>query len=473
MKNLWATLLLLVMFQVGVSRKLDTNFLNKRIPEMMDSAGVPGLSVGVVKKGKIIWTKNFGKANLATRKPVNERTIFEAASLSKPLFAYICLRLVDEGKLDLDKPLVEYVSLDSIERFFLLHKLQDKRFLKITARMCLSHSAGFPNGRMGVVPIVFEPGTDMHYSGIGISYLQFIVENITKKNLETLAQEYVFKPLGMNNSSYVWQSSFANRVANGHGSLGQAVGFGMYNVPSASYTLLTNAEDYSKFLAHLLNQEGLKPETYQEMWKVQSTAKTNFLATMSWGLGFGLYETDLGRAFWHWGDLGTAKAYVVGIPSEQDGIVMFANSANGLNMAYSLINMCIGGGVHQFFHVLNIPQYDDPTNLLLQQFSKKGFEGFLAAYNYFKTYQKYKISQALLVMVTQKLLAFGKVKEALNVAKINVLEFPENSAAHNVLGDAYLRLGKLKNAIGCYRRAYQLNPNNAYARSQLITLKAL
>jgi CubicO group peptidase (beta-lactamase class C family) len=226
-RYVWFYFLLLWVGEVS-ARRLDTNFLKKRIPEMMDSAGVPGLSLGVVKNGKVVWTKNFGKANLATKKPVNDKTIFEAASLSKPLFGYICLRLVDEKKLDLDKPLVEYVSLDSIERFFLMHKVQDKRFMKITARMCLSHSAGFPNGRAGVVPIVFEPTTDMHYSGIGISYLQFVVEKITGKNVETLAQEYVFKPLEMNNSSYVWQSSFADRVANGHGSLGQAVGFGMY-----------------------------------------------------------------------------------------------------------------------------------------------------------------------------------------------------------------------------------------------------
>ncbi|MCS6796205.1 MAG: serine hydrolase [Raineya sp.] len=465
--------LFLIFIQVAFAKNLDTNFLKKRIPQMMDSAGVPGLSLGVVKKGKIVWTKNFGKANLATQKPVNPHTIFEAASLSKPLFAYICLRLVDEGKLDLDKPLVEYVSVDSIERFFLMHKVQDKRFLKITARMCLSHSAGFPNVRTGIVPIVFEPTTDMHYSGIGISYLQFVVERITNKNLEVLAQEYVFKPLGMNNSSFIWQNSFTDRVANGHGSLGQTVGFGVYTTPSASYTLLTNAEDYSKFLAHLLNQEGLKPETYQEMWKVQSTAKTNFLASMSWGLGFGLYETDLGRAFWHWGDLGTAKAYVVGIPAEKDGLVLFANSANGLNMAYSLINMCIGGGTHQFFHVLNVVQYDDPTNILMQQFSKNGLEGVLVSYNYFKVHQKYKLNQALLVVVAQRLLALGRANESLAVAKIGVLEFPENSAAHNVLADAYLRLGKIRNAIGCYRRAYQLNPQNTYAREQLIKLKAL
>lgn len=470
-RYIWFYFLLLWADEVS-ARKLDTNFLKKRIPEMMDSAGVPGLSLGVVKNGKIVWTKNFGKANLATKKLVNDKTIFEAASLSKPLFGYICLRLVDEGRLDLDKPLVEYVSLDSIEHFFLMHKVQDKRFMKITARMCLSHSAGFPNGRAGIVPIVFEPTTDMHYSGIGISYLQFVVEKITRKNLEMLAQEYVFRPLEMNNSSYVWQSTFANRVANGHGSLGQAVGFGMYSTPSASYTLLTNAEDYSKFLAHLLNQEGLKPETYQEMWKVQSSAKTNFLAPMSWGLGFGLYETDLGLAFWHWGDLGTSKAYVVGIPREKDGMVLFANSANGLNMAYSLINMCIGGGTHQFFHVLNVPQYDDPTNILMQQFSKNGLDGMLASYNYFKVHQKYKLNQALLVAVSQKILALGRVNEALTIAKINVLEFPENSAAHNVMGDAFLRLGKTQNAIGCYKRAYQLNPNNTYARKQLISLKA-
>ena len=473
MRSIWvlgsfAGLLLSFM---SFGKNIDTNFLKKRIPEMMDSAGVQGLSIGIVKKGKLVWSRNFGLANAASKKPVSQTSVFEAASLSKPLFGYICMRLVEEGLLDLDKPLLEYVSKELIERNFLAYKIQDNRFFKITARMCLSHSAGFPNGGKY---LVYEPATDMHYSGTGISLLQFVVEALTKKNLEVLAQEYVFQPLGMDSSSYVWnEKKFANNIVNGHGSMGQTGGFNRHSIPSASFTLVTNGSDYGKFLAMLLSQETLKPETFQEMWKIQSKAKTNFLATMTWGLGFGLYETDLGRAFWHWGDMGVVKAYVVGIPEEKSGLVMLSNSANGLNMAYSLVNMCIGGGKHEFFHVLNIPQYDDALSILMQRFSQGGIEKVIESFNYYKVHHKYKVTQVLLSQVTQRLLNLGRQQEAMSVAKINILEFPENADAHNTLADVLLRTGKTAAAIGCYKRALQLNPKNTYARKQLATLKAL
>jgi len=453
------------------SKNIDTNFLKKRIPEMMDSAGVQGLSIGIVKKGRLVWSRNFGVANAAAQKPVSQQSVFEAASLSKPLFGYICMRLMEEGVLDLDKPLIEYVSKEIIEQNFLGYKIQDNRFFKITARLCLSHSAGFPNGGKF---LVYEPATDMHYSGTGISLLQFVVETLTKKNLEILAQEYVFVPLGMNSSSYVWnEEKFANNIVNGHGSMGQTGGFNKHLQPSASYTLITNGADYGKFLAMLLRRETLKPETYQEMWKIQSKAKTNFLASMTWGLGFGLYETDLGTAFWHWGDMGIVKAYVVGIPEEKSGLVMLSNSANGLNMAYSLINMCVGGGRHEFFHVLNIPQYDDALSILMQRFAQGGLDKVLESYNHYKIHQKYKITQVLLSQIAQKLLSLGRQQEALSIAKINILEFPENADAHNTLADVLLKMGKTPAAIGCYRRALQLNSQSSYARKQLALLKAL
>jgi CubicO group peptidase (beta-lactamase class C family) len=452
-------------------KNIDTTFLKKRIPEMMDSAGVQGLSIGIVKKGKLVWSRNFGIANSAAKKSVTQASVFEAASLSKPLFGYICMRLVEEGILDLDKPLVEYVGKDWLEKGFLGYKIQDNRFFKITARLCLSHSAGFPNGGKF---LVYEPATDMHYSGTGISLLQFVVEALTKKNLEVLAQEYVFAPLGMDSSSYVWnEKKFANNIVNGHGSMGQTGGFSRHSVPSASFTLITNGSDYGKFLAMLLNQQTLKPETFQEMWKIQSKAKTNFLATMTWGLGFGLYETDLGRAFWHWGDMGIVKAYVVGIPDEKAGVVILTNSANGLNMAYSLVNMCVGGGRHEFFHVLNIPQYDDAVSVLMQRFSQGGIEKVLESFNYYKIHHKYKVTQVLLAQITQRLLNLGRQQEALNIAKINILEFPENADAHNNMADVFLRMGRTPAAIGCYRRALQLSPQNSYARKQLAALKAL
>ena len=84
--------------------------LKKDIPDLMKSADIPGMSVALIHNGKLVWSDVFGVANAATRQPVTAATVFEAASLSKPVFAYGVLKLVDEGRLDLDTPLNKYLG---------------------------------------------------------------------------------------------------------------------------------------------------------------------------------------------------------------------------------------------------------------------------------------------------------------------------------------------------------------------------
>ena len=106
--------------------KLDTNLLNIRIPQMMDSASVPALSVGVIQKGKLVWSKNFGTKSLQTKEKVATNSLFEAASLTKPMFSYVVMQMVNEGKITLDTPLVRYVSEKIIEAEFLFYKINDQ-----------------------------------------------------------------------------------------------------------------------------------------------------------------------------------------------------------------------------------------------------------------------------------------------------------------------------------------------------------
>ncbi|MGD1841869.1 MAG: serine hydrolase domain-containing protein, partial [Thermonemataceae bacterium] len=112
----------------AVKTTIDTTWLKKRIPEMMDSAAVTGLSVAVVQQGKFVWHKGFGRSNNQTRQPVTAATLYEAASLSKVVFSYIVWQLVDQGVLTLDKPLVDYVPLSHIEEVFVNGKVTDARF---------------------------------------------------------------------------------------------------------------------------------------------------------------------------------------------------------------------------------------------------------------------------------------------------------------------------------------------------------
>ncbi len=178
----------------------------------MRKGDIPGLSIAVIRDGKILWEGEFGQKNAisngVTDGPVLRDTLFSAASLSKPVFAYIVLRLVDRGVIDLDKPLYTYgFSYDRIDK--------DPRSKLITARMVLDHTTGLPNWGGTPLEFLFTPGEKFNYSGEGYVYLQKVVEHVTGKSLEELAQQEVFVPLKMEHSTFRWRPILANQLVIG------------------------------------------------------------------------------------------------------------------------------------------------------------------------------------------------------------------------------------------------------------------
>jgi CubicO group peptidase (beta-lactamase class C family) len=135
--------------------------LEKQIPQLMEEAKVPGLSIAIIKDGKLLWRQGFGVKDVASKEPVDNETVFEAGSTSKPVFAYAVMKLCENGVMDLDTPLTKYTS----ERFL----KDDPRLDFITARHVLSHTSGFQNFRSMKKPlkIQFTPGEKWHYSGDG------------------------------------------------------------------------------------------------------------------------------------------------------------------------------------------------------------------------------------------------------------------------------------------------------------------
>src|SRR5690349_17525347 len=162
----------------------------------MDTAEVTGLNLGIINDNSISYVKSYGYKN-ARKELIDTSTCFYAASLAKPLFAYIVMQLVDENVIDLDKPLYTYLDkpIPGYESYKDLSG--DDRWKLITARHCLSHTTGFPNWRWAnpngneKLEIFFTPGSRYAYSGEGLVLLQFVIENITHKRLEDLAQERV------------------------------------------------------------------------------------------------------------------------------------------------------------------------------------------------------------------------------------------------------------------------------------------
>jgi CubicO group peptidase (beta-lactamase class C family) len=182
--------------------KAPISQLEHDVPDLMKKGGVPGVAIAVVRGGKTTWVHGLGVKNANNAQPVTTETVFEAASLSKPVFAYGVLKLVEQGKLGLDVPLTTYLPKPFVAG--------DERLAKITARIVLSHRIGFPNWPAddGSVSIYFTPGERFSYSGEGYIYLQRVVEKITGEGLNEYMTEAVFTPLGMTSSSYVWRPDF-------------------------------------------------------------------------------------------------------------------------------------------------------------------------------------------------------------------------------------------------------------------------
>jgi len=323
--------------------------LEREIPELMKKDGVPGLAIAVIRGGKTIWLHGFGMKEVKTGQPVTAQTVFEAASLSKPVFTYAVLKLVEQGKLGLDVPLTTYLPRPFIAG--------DERLAKITARLVLSHRTGFPNwpGDDGSVSIYFTPGERFSYSGEGYIYLQRVVEKITGKPLNEYMTEAVFKPLGMASSSYVWRPDFDALTATGYNSDGKPDKLVKPTEALAASTLNTTAKDYALFVEAILNANGLRPATLREMETPEialdpecriciKQEPKQLSKNLFWGLGWGIERKDGTDVLWHWGDNGSLKAFAMAEPKTKSGVVMFANSEKGLEVAKPVLDEAMGRG---------------------------------------------------------------------------------------------------------------------------------
>jgi CubicO group peptidase (beta-lactamase class C family) len=316
--------------------------LEKDAPELMKKDRVPGLEIALIRDGKTTWVHAFGVRDAKTSQPVTNETIFEAASLSKPVFAYAVLKLVEQGKLALDVPLTTYLPKPYIA--------DDDRLAKITARLVLSHRSGFPNWPADDgLHIYFTPGDRFSYSGAGYIYLQRVVEQITGKPLNEYMTEAVFTPLGMTSSSYVWRPQFDAITANGHDENETPEKKWKPDEAGAASTLNTTARDYALFVEAVLNGKGLKPSTLREMEAPQialdptcriciKQEPKNLSTTLFWGLGWGIQRKDGREELWHWGDNGSFKAFVMAEPKTKSAVVLFANSEHGLELAQPLVD---------------------------------------------------------------------------------------------------------------------------------------
>lgn len=304
------------------------------IEQLLKDNHIPTLGLGVIENGKLTQIKVFG--TLDGKAPAAYNSLFNVASLTKPVTAMTVLRLASLGKWNLDEPLYHYWTDPDIAN--------DPGIKKLTARLVLSHQTGFPNWRWMNKDVKlnfeFDPGTKYQYSGEGFEYLRKALEKKFRKSLEQLASEYVFQPLDMKDTSYIWNGKKdEGRVVISYDSYGKPYDIVKNKTANAADDLITTVEDYGKFLVAVMNNELLSDSVFEAMKTRQVKTKAN----KYFGLGFEIY--DLGNdaiALSHSGADKGVNTIVFLLPKTRQGLIIFTNADDGYKIYEPLMNQYFG-----------------------------------------------------------------------------------------------------------------------------------
>lgn len=345
---------------------LSTEDLHSTLVRLAARHHICGVAIAVVKDRK------FDSIDSATgclpALTVNSDSVFQAASLSKTVFAYEVLKLVEQGKLELDAPIMKYLPQGYRHQFnpfatkppFKTDIVTDSRIQEVTVRMALNHTSGLPNWASGSLGFDSTPGAKWQYSGEGFVLLQRAIEEVTGKSLDKLMIEQVFKPQAMRHSDYIWSSQLEQNMLSGNKANGTPRARWDFTTPIAPVTLYTSAADYGKFLVTLLNDGHLLKQI------TETPVTVDPRLNLSWGLGWGIERTKDDLFIWHWGNNPGYRAFVIASVWTGNGFVMLTNSENGLKLAEPITKKVLPGE-HKIFQFSMLG--DGITDVLCQTLS--------------------------------------------------------------------------------------------------------
>jgi len=320
------------------------DFLRELIPELLVRDKCPGLSLALVREHEIVWKEAFGVRDLETKDKLTPDTVFEAASLSKPAYSYAVLKLVEQGKMSLEKPLVEYLGRDP--------NPDEPRLKQITARHVLTHTSGISSAQSeGPPELEFAPGERFRYSPHGFDVLQKAVDRAAGETMTPMMELLVLKPFGMTRSTTGWSEEFAKSGARAYDAQGQRrqtfdekvwrmspeerakylAPYPFESVPNAAATLQCTPADYARFMIEAMRASNDGSHLSQKMLDDMLTPHVRVDEVKSndvyWGYGFGLQcPTGVPKSFWHTGDWGGFfQNYAVAYRDEGTALVVMTN----------------------------------------------------------------------------------------------------------------------------------------------------
>jgi CubicO group peptidase (beta-lactamase class C family) len=319
----------------------------------MNEAIVPGVAIALVHDGKLLWRRGFGFKDSVSKETVDNDTVFEAASVSKTVFAYAALKLCEKGVLDLDAPLTKYAPLPFLEG--------DPRLGLITARHPLSHTGGFQDFRSRKEPlkIHFTPGERFLYSGDGYFYLQSVMTHLTGRvdsndcaqyeaglevcgtDIDPYLKRNLLAPFGMTSSGYLWNDNFENHAAQPHDVHGKPSAKKKPKPPDAArYAscggLHATPTDYAKFLIEIVDPKEsdafrLSMKSLKEMLRphVRLAVGEKIDGADSWALGWAIQQRKTGSVIVHSGGQSGFRSLTMASVERKSGFIVFTNGDNG------------------------------------------------------------------------------------------------------------------------------------------------
>ncbi|MCP3142957.1 beta-lactamase family protein [Pyxidicoccus xibeiensis] len=456
------------------------------VQQWMELYGVPGLSVAVFEKHALVWAKTYGVKQAGGTEPVTIDTLFQSASISKPVTALAAMRYAEQGKWSLDADINDkLVSWKVPENDFTKEQ-------KVTLRRLLSHSAGltvsgFPGypvdaprptvqqildgakpANTGPVRVDLVPGTKTRYSGGGTTVVQLMMMDQLKKPFPQIMKETVLAPLGLKHSSYEQPLPPALAAMTATATRGDrtSVGGRWHVYPEmAAAGLWTTPSDLARIAIEVSKAKAgtSKRVVSQAMAKQMLTKQSE-----TFGIGFQVWDgTD---RFGHGGSNEGFRALLVAFADSGSGMALMANSENG-----DLLIERVGASITAEYGWKPFKeQLQEPLVMTADLLARlKGADAVLTWYEArHKAGPAEGLSPGILNQVGYSLLWAGKVPDALKVFEANVKHYPADANAYDSLGEAYLKAGKNPEAILNYKKSLELDPKNTNAVRMLEKLGA-
>ena len=341
-------------------KTVSADRIDREARRMMGAAKVQGLAMAVIDGGEVVFVQSWGRRNVAKSLPLRPDTVMYGASLTKLAFAYMVMQLVDEGKIELDRSIADYLPKPLPEYPFYQALKGDQRWRKLTPRTLLSHTSGLANFAFlepdAKMRIHFDPWTRYAYSGEGFTLMQFVLETGLGLKVGDEMQRRVFDRLGMSRTTMEWRADFAANLADGYGIDGSFQAHNPRSRPRAAGSMDTSIEDFAKFLAAFTRGEGLSPRSRAEMTRPQvpietptqfptlleATSPAMKAIKLSAGLGLITFDGPYGHAFFKGGHDDTTANQAICVETARRCVLFLSNDVRAESVYQRLTEATLG-----------------------------------------------------------------------------------------------------------------------------------